>query len=399
MVFELNNEIISKARENMNKLVDNLISLKIEDLETYEFPLDHPFGLEIINGNALFYLIIRFSSDNNNLICMNPGAFDRDRYDPEGNLIEPPYFSRWSWYKYFEESVIITADPMIFRDSDVKLGWMIGERDQWYIETLSAIIKKLAINQNVINDNMLFFGSSAGGFISICLATLLKNSKVLVNNSQLSVLDYSTRLLNKALDTVAPTFEGLTNEEIISQYEYRINVSKLFERENYAPRITYYVNAKSNPDVNVQSLPFIKKYSKQEQFTQLNIIYYNEEKEKTHNPLPNRPTINIIRLFTKNFLYNSEPDLDKEIIREEKYAKQLEREIKQLKKDNQKLNKRNEKLQNEKNKLKKDNKKANKRNEKLKSANQDLKNKISEMENSNSWKVTRPLRNINRIRK
>ena len=113
--FILTDEIISNARETMGKLVDNIISLKIEDIETYEFPQGQLFGLEIINDNALFYLFIRFSHDNKNFICMNPNLFDRE-------CKNPPYFARWSWYKYFNESFIATADPMIFRTDDITLG-------------------------------------------------------------------------------------------------------------------------------------------------------------------------------------------------------------------------------------------------------------------------------------
>ena len=68
--FKLTDEIISNARKNMNKIIDNIISLKLEDIETYDFPQDQPFGLEIIENNALFYLIIKFSSTNKNFICI-----------------------------------------------------------------------------------------------------------------------------------------------------------------------------------------------------------------------------------------------------------------------------------------------------------------------------------------
>lgn len=376
--FKLTDEIISNARKNMNKLVDSIISLKMEEIETYEFPQDQPFGLEIIKNNALFYLIIKFSSTNKNFICMNPGAFERDRCTSDGELIEPPYFSRWSWYRYFDESVIITADPMIFRDKDMKIGWMIGEKDQWYVETLSIIIKKLAINQNVLADNILFFGSSGGGFISLCLAILTRNSKILVNNSQLSIPRYSEIFLDKSLDSVLPTFEGMTKKEIIEQYSHRLDLIELIKKEDYAPHITYYVNAKSNPDIKKQALPFIREHLAQEQHKELDVIFYSEEKEKTHNPLPNKETIEIIKSYAKNNLYNLKPDSEDRIIYGNNYESTLEKTIEKLKKSNEKLKKENKNLNKE---------------------NKNLKNKISEMETSHSWKITKPLRKMNNIRK
>ena len=103
---------------------------------------------------------------------------------------------------------------MIFRTDDITLGWMIGVKNQWYLETLSKIIRKLAKNQNVIEDNILFFGSSGGGFISLCLATLIKNSKVLINNSQFNLKNYNKYVMNMIFDAIAPTFEGLRNMDI-----------------------------------------------------------------------------------------------------------------------------------------------------------------------------------------
>ena len=64
-ITSLTDEIISNARKTMGKLVDNIISLKIDEIETYEFPQNQLFGLE------------RFAHDNKNFICMNPGAFNR----------------------------------------------------------------------------------------------------------------------------------------------------------------------------------------------------------------------------------------------------------------------------------------------------------------------------------
>ena len=243
---------------------------------------------------------------------------------------------------------------MVFRNDKMKGGMMIGVKNQWYAETLSCIISKLAKNQNVIEDNILFFGSSAGGFISLCLATLIKNSKVLVNNSQFLLLNYYRSLLNKAIDSVAPTFEGLSREEIMKKYGYRLSLIELSKRENYSPNITYYVNVKSSPDINNQSIPLIQGYYDQKEFNGLNIIFYSEEKEKPHTPLPNDISIEFIRLFAKNNLYNLKPNIQNKLINEEKYPKELENKIKKLKNQNKQL------------------------------------------KNSNSWKITKPLRYLTR---
>ena len=204
------------------------------------------------------------------------------------------------------------------------------KKNNWYIETFSIIIEKLAKNQNVMEDNILFFGSSAGGFMSICLATILKKSHVLINNPQFTLFNHKV-YLNRALDAVSSTFDGLTSLQIIEKYKYRFDLIELFKRENYAPYITYYVNVKSKRDITLQTSPFVLNHYEQEQFKGLNIIYYSEDIENPHNPFPSKHTIYVLKLYAKNKLYNLKTDNEPKIIYEEKYPKQLENEIKQLK--------------------------------------------------------------------
>ncbi len=366
--FKLTEEMLATGRKSMAKLVDTLIQVDMDNLETYEFPQDQPFGLEVIYKEALFYLIIKFSSTNKNFICFSPGAFRRDRVSSDGEIIDPPHFSRWSWYKFFDETVITSADPTIFLNDTVKVGWMIGNSEQWYLETLSQIISKLAKNQNVINDNILFFGSSGGGFVSICLATLIKNSKVLVNNSQFSLKNYHQNLVRIPIEMAVPTFNGLSKEEVMEKIKYRLDIIELFKKENYAPYITYYANTQSKGDMLNHSIPLIEDIYTLEQFTGLNIIYYNEIKQKIspHQPLPSRLTIELIKYFAKNNLYNPKPVNSKRLIKDERYSKKLEKKIEKLNKENAKLNKENTRL----------------------------KNKTDEMESSHSWKITKPLRKL-----
>ena len=53
--FRLTDEIINNARTSISNLVDNLISLKMDDIESYNFPLDQKFGLEVILGQRHKY--------------------------------------------------------------------------------------------------------------------------------------------------------------------------------------------------------------------------------------------------------------------------------------------------------------------------------------------------------
>lgn len=309
--FKLTQEVLDSAREVMSELenVEKVITLDIDEIEDYDFPCNELFGLIVPYNNEPYCFIIRFSCLNKNFICMGPGARDRKRCDEKGNIMRPPFFVRWTWYVYLKESIITYADPMMFHDDDISVTWFAGDDDHWPMEDIALIIEKLAINQNVLKDNILFFGSSGGGFSAVVLGTLIRNSKVLVNNAQFFVLNYSKQFVDGLFDLLEVEFNGLSREEITEKIKYRLDAIELFKKEKYAPYIAYYVNSKSKMDMEYQIHQLIEGYYENESVNTLNIILYDDRNvEKPHNPLPTPETVNIIKLFCKNYMYNDSPN-------------------------------------------------------------------------------------------
>lgn len=361
--FELTEEMESSIEKNMSKLTKTNIRLDFDEVASFDFPLDEPFTLEVKYNNTIYCFIIKFSSTNKNLICMGPGAHKRDK-TYKGEVLKPPLFDRKSWHQYFEESFIAYADPMLFYDDMMEIGWFIGTENQWYLKDIAQIMEELSKSQDIINENILFFGSSGGGHASVVLGTLLKNSKVLVNNPQLFVLNLlDKRHMNRIFDDICPLFEGRTKDEITEEISYRLDVIELFKKEKYAPYITYYLNVESEGDYLKQALPFFEKVYSLKEFNGLNVIFYREIKEVPHEPMPNDETIGIIRKYCKNYLYNS-PQKDgvresSGLLNEGKYIDDLKNEL-----------------------------------DKANEENEMLKNQYREIKSSKSWKLTSPLRKL-----
>lgn len=289
----------------MENLVDMIIELDYDEIDDFQFPTNKLFGLKINFSGILYCFIIKFSNSNPNLVCFGPGAHSRNSVKSSGESINPPYFDRWSWHQYLDESFIAYSDPMFFDDDEIVLGWFIGQKNQWYLETVSLIITKLSINQGILPENTLFFGSSGGGFSSVCLGTLIKGSKVMVNNAQFFVLNFTspTHVLEKLFNILEKDFD-LEKHEIVSLIKYRMSVIELFKKEKYVPEITYYINLESKFDINSQTLPLIEEIQKLDFLNNdLNIQFYRERKEDPHNPMPFDKTISCIRnhFSSKNF--------------------------------------------------------------------------------------------------
>ena len=299
----------------MEELVNNVITLDMDEIDSYDFPLDDVFGLEVINKGIKFCFIIKFSSNNKNLICCGSGAQDRSRRTSSGKLRTPPFFDRWSWYKYFDESFIVYADPVFFHDETITLGWYVGDKNQWYLETVSDIIEKLSKNQNIFHNNILFYSNSGGGFASVCLGTLIKGSKVIIDNSQLFILNYHEGDVNNLFNILFKEFPGLSKYEIIEKIKYRLDVVELFKKHKYVPPIHYYVNLQSDDDLYEQYFLFLMELKELEFYKDnLTAFLYNDKKEKPHAPLPADITKDILKSFSQTYLYNSEESEDNNLV-------------------------------------------------------------------------------------
>ena len=250
--------------------------MDINELKNSEFILDELFTLEINHNNVKYEFLIRLASQNKNLICFGSGA-----YDP--NKMSPPIYNRYSWQNEFEESLIYYNDatlynshkfPLKYNKPNLTLGWGIGKHDEWYLLTIADIIRILSFNNDIKSENILFFGSSGGGFTSIILSTIIKDSVAIVNNPQIfcrGLKDYFENIMNACFDNLDP--------EIISrQYEHRFDIVEMFEREKYMPNLTYLVNVNSEIDMIDQFIPFMKRLKSINHFDdQINILLYSNE--------------------------------------------------------------------------------------------------------------------------
>ncbi|MBE6506279.1 MAG: glycosyltransferase, partial [Methanobrevibacter millerae] len=289
---------------NINNILDNIISIDFNEIEEFNFPRDTVFELHVNYKNIIYSFIINFSSKNKNLICFGPGAHARNSKNSKGEIIKPPYYDRWSWYKYFDESFIAYADPIFLYDQKITLGWFVGDKNQWYLESLSLIIKKLSKSQKILHENILFFGSSGGGFASLGLGTLIKGSKVLLNNSQFFIMNYHEYHIENLMRILESSFNE-SSSEIIKRINYRLNIIELFKKEKYIPEITYYLNLESKHDFQYQYSPFVEELSKLDLYNnQFNVKFYRELKDNPHEPLETKETLNIIKLFCKQNLFN-----------------------------------------------------------------------------------------------
>lgn len=213
-----------------------------------------------------------------------------------------PHFNRWSWN--YNDSFICYNDPTIYLDEEILGGWGLGQMDDWYLQNIRDILQVVTEKLGILNENILFYGSSMGGFMSIQLATMIKNSTALAEIPQFELTNwYHWNILKKHL------FNGLSDEEIFEKYGYRINVLEMMKKEGYIPKCVLLLDFSVKSDVNLQYLNFFEKLSDfpfEGKENKIKIVI--EGKSEGHSAIDRNYALDIINgLLSKNYMiWNNE---------------------------------------------------------------------------------------------
>lgn len=272
-----------------------LLEIKYKDLTTLTFENKKIYLLKVEKNNVMYEFLIKINKNSDKLLVMGSGAYDYEK-------IKPPVFQRLSWINEFDSSVIYYNDPTLY-EGNISLGWGYGNEHIYYLEDIKDILSILSEMNSINNENIVFYGSSGGGFMSMILATLTKGSRAIVNNPQTNVLKYHEKHKDKLFDVI---YKGKISEEIINKNLHRLSVIETIKKEKYVPKILYLQNLSCDFDMNNQFIPFIqqlKDINEKYYYNNIDVKLYSNIKDG-HTPVSKEDTKNIINavLNTKNYL-------------------------------------------------------------------------------------------------
>lgn len=268
------------------------MSLKDKRVTTVEF--EHinfeilkkasPDILKVMKDGVDFYFKINLKEHSNKAIVFSNGA-----YNPKKSA--PPVFMRSKWLNDYD-STCICVDDRTLHGKDVRVGWGIGTPDRYYLLDMSSIIKKILKQINVTSPNVIYFGSSAGGFMSLMFSILHKNSNAIVNNPR--IYAYKSSSINSIYKGLFP---GLTPQKINKKYGGRLSVTYLMNKRNYVPNVLYILNRDSKSDYQEQYIPFIKMAEKYNiNLSKISFWLYSD-KNNPHDFISREKTAAIIKLY------------------------------------------------------------------------------------------------------
>lgn len=248
-----------------------------------------PGILKVIKQDIDFYFRLNIKRSSDKIVVFSNGAYNRQKS-------KPPVFMRSSWVDDYESSCIYVDDRTL-HNVNLTVGWGIGTPERYYLLDMSAILMRIIQTLNIKDQNVIYFGSSAGGFMSLMFATLHPDSSAIVNNPRI----YAHR--SKSRDTVFKRlFPGLTSEEILKKYGGRFSVTYMMRKRNYVPNVLYILNRDSESDYKNQYLPFIKITEMYGiDISRISFWTYSN-KEGGHDFIPRDKTAAIINMYQKGLL-------------------------------------------------------------------------------------------------
>lgn len=293
----------------MKDIVDKLIYLQFDDIDNLELNQNEKTGLIIDYKNSKYEFIINLVNFDDNLVILGSSFLAPNNKEKFKNR---PYFERQSWFKDIKHNVLFYNDPTLYDYNELCGGWGIGTPENWHLENISDIIKKLSekiFDYNTLKipkyRNLFFYGNSLGGFMSIVLSILIKNSTSIADSPQLSLFTwwYWDSLKESC-------FKGLSDEEIM-QFSYKLDIIDLINAKKVIPNSYIILDCTDQRDWDSQNRNFLNR------FNQLP-YYYNSQnnninlhfvgKGLKHFVLSKSETINfienIINLRNKNINFN-----------------------------------------------------------------------------------------------
>jgi predicted esterase YcpF (UPF0227 family) len=181
----------------------------VEDGTEFNFYLNYKYGKKLLIGL--------------------PGAIDRAKrvYN----------FQRYSWSRDVDYSFMSVLDPTIHEKNSLDIGWFQGRYDNYPLPKFASLLTKLLIKNSIKEEDVLFFGSSAGGFVALQLSNFFPLSKVLVINPQIYIDRYYKSKFNQLADYA---YKGMSHSNIRAKFNNRISVDIDFSKR--VESVYYYQN-------------------------------------------------------------------------------------------------------------------------------------------------------------
>lgn len=260
-----------------------MIECNLENIDKKFILNNNNKTLKVIINDLDFYFKLSLKDNQDKLLVFSNGAINTD-------LSTPPIFMRSKWADDFNSNCLYIDDRTI-HNNNLKIGWGVGTINRHYlvdyIKFVTHIRQLLEINQS----NTVYYGSSAGGFMSIAMSAMDRGTMAIVNNPQTYVHKYNKSAVDALFENVFPNQKS---QEVIKNYGNRLSLVNIMSSYNNVPRVWYLQNRLCKGDMLRHYAPLCENLDKYKiNSSNINFLIYNNL-EDGHNPLNRSQTSKFI---------------------------------------------------------------------------------------------------------
>lgn len=235
-------EIFSKLSSEVFVYGDRL---NVAEINTETLADDRP--LSVKSGHHDFHCLFS-RGEQNRLFVLLTAAIRRGHHPI-------PSFNRWKWRKRFPGHVLCIADPTLAASSTLEIAWYLGDQKRDATTDMARLVGRVAGLLGVPASGIVSYGSSAGGFAAMALASRLNGSMAVAINPQTDATKYKPRQVKAMADHCFP---GRDIEAIRTEYASRLDMATALAPTT--SRVLLVQNTKDEEHWEPHFLPFSRQF-------------------------------------------------------------------------------------------------------------------------------------------
>lgn len=155
------------------------------------------------------------SNTNKKLIVFLNGALS--------NKLRYPVYNRVSWQDKFNADCLYVYDSSLSQNNNYLLAWYVGNYNNILYKDIIKLVDKAKNDLSLQAKQVVFYGSSGGGFAALKLAEYFIGSTAVAINPQIEILKYSN---DNAIDNFMKfTFDKIPPSIISEKYKNWITIN------------------------------------------------------------------------------------------------------------------------------------------------------------------------------
>ena len=168
----------------------------------------------MVSYRQVFFPVYMDFKGSDKWVVFTPGACSRNK--------PMPIFQRSSYSNQLDYNIISLFDPGLLVSNKLTNTWFVGTPSRYYGEYIATLIRVFLKDIGVDNNNVLFFGTSAGGLPALKIAQKMPGSNVWAGNIQTLADQHSA--FPKMLPVLYP---NKSHADCVKDYSDRFDARKM----------------------------------------------------------------------------------------------------------------------------------------------------------------------------